>query len=430
LKPHPDILLQRLRGHPECFLTRKWQNLILDTMKAFKIVSIIFVGLWLAACSHTSTPSPPDSTKQEAPENKPADSPASPAGAESKPQETRETPEAGRTASEDAARPRLEEAGKDTATGKTSSPDTAASKPPQRTQEASETGRKDSADAAGPRQEETGEKAGAKRTTAPSTANAKLEKARENLRISQATEKRIAAELEQLKKSGTASAEDIRDYEIYHERVQAMVAENRKIVQKMEAAAARHSSDQQTPSNAAASGKQEKLMDPDIPEEQTRDEVATLDRELNASLNEFDEKLLRELDTIRDESADKMRDLAEEAAAAAKRLRKRLKEAESEGSGGNDQEKSESSEDADPAETDKQAGKRAETAGSGQETASDGSSRGGGKGPQKDQPRRHEGAEDDDIVARQLREAAENETDPVLKEKLWKEYEEYKKNQS
>ena len=37
--------------------------------------------------------------------------------------------------------------------------------------------------------------------------------------------------------------------------------------------------------------------------------------------------------------------------------------------------------------------------------------------------------EDDDIVARQLREAAENETDPELKEKLWKEYDEYKKNQ-
>jgi len=33
--------------------------------------------------------------------------------------------------------------------------------------------------------------------------------------------------------------------------------------------------------------------------------------------------------------------------------------------------------------------------------------------------------EDEDIVARQLREAAENETDPVLREKLWKEYEAY-----
>ena len=35
---------------------------------------------------------------------------------------------------------------------------------------------------------------------------------------------------------------------------------------------------------------------------------------------------------------------------------------------------------------------------------------------------------DDDIVARRLRRAAEQETDPELKEKLWKEYEEYEKS--
>ena len=35
---------------------------------------------------------------------------------------------------------------------------------------------------------------------------------------------------------------------------------------------------------------------------------------------------------------------------------------------------------------------------------------------------------DDDVVARRLRKAAEVETDPELKEKLWKEYVEYKKN--
>src|SRR5262249_44495492 len=35
---------------------------------------------------------------------------------------------------------------------------------------------------------------------------------------------------------------------------------------------------------------------------------------------------------------------------------------------------------------------------------------------------------DDDIVSRRLRKAAEQETDPELKEKLWKEYAEYKKN--
>ena len=37
-----------------------------------------------------------------------------------------------------------------------------------------------------------------------------------------------------------------------------------------------------------------------------------------------------------------------------------------------------------------------------------------------------DGGIDDDIVARQLREAAEKETDPVLKEKLWAEYRKYK----
>jgi hypothetical protein len=37
---------------------------------------------------------------------------------------------------------------------------------------------------------------------------------------------------------------------------------------------------------------------------------------------------------------------------------------------------------------------------------------------------------DDDIVARQLREAAENEKDPELREKLWDEYRKYKKTQN
>ncbi len=34
---------------------------------------------------------------------------------------------------------------------------------------------------------------------------------------------------------------------------------------------------------------------------------------------------------------------------------------------------------------------------------------------------------DDDIVAKRLRKAAEEETDPELKERLWKEYNDYKK---
>jgi hypothetical protein len=56
-----------------------------------------------------------------------------------------------------------------------------------------------------------------------------------------------------------------------------------------------------------------------------------------------------------------------------------------------------------------------------------GGANGSGKGPST-APAEAGGGEDDDIVARQLREAAEKETDPELREKLWKEYVEYKKS--
>ena len=48
---------------------------------------------------------------------------------------------------------------------------------------------------------------------------------------------------------------------------------------------------------------------------------------------------------------------------------------------------------------------------------------GGGPPTPPDIPDGH----DDDIIARQLREAAENEADPKLREKLWEEYRKYKK---
>jgi hypothetical protein len=49
----------------------------------------------------------------------------------------------------------------------------------------------------------------------------------------------------------------------------------------------------------------------------------------------------------------------------------------------------------------------------------------GGKGGGNTPPGVGSG-ENDDLVARQLREAAEKETDPELREKLWKEYIDYK----
>ncbi|MGD8524385.1 MAG: hypothetical protein PVF56_24770 [Desulfobacterales bacterium] len=265
-------------------------------------------------------------------------------------------------------------------------------------------------------------------------AKSRLAQARENLLISQATEKRIATQLEQVKKSGNASPEVIKDYEIYLARVQAMVAENQKIVNDMEAAYSRYAAakNQSTPTSE---GETDKLPDEPIPEEQSVDELAALDRELDESLSEFDELLLKELDLIRAKSAEKMRDLAEEAAEAAKRLREKGIDIERSSS-------SESSEESEQKEAAEKEGTRADPAESGTEKQKDTEKDNGGKEEaagkiseeagqgSTGERKSYGGGEDDDIVARQLREAAENETDPELKEKLWKEYEAYKKNTS
>jgi hypothetical protein len=50
-----------------------------------------------------------------------------------------------------------------------------------------------------------------------------------------------------------------------------------------------------------------------------------------------------------------------------------------------------------------------------------------GQGPSTT-PKNIPDGRDDDVIARQIREAAEKETDPELRDKLWKEYIEYKKN--
>jgi hypothetical protein len=128
------------------------------------------------------------------------------------------------------------------------------------------------------------------------------------------------------------------------------------------------------------------------------------------------------MDEIRAESAGKMQDLARDAAEAAKRLREKGLDA-----GGSE---SESIGQADEQEQKPESG---QDYGSSGETADSATASGSGAG-KTDQgsarsEKRRAGYEDDDIVARQLREAAEKETDPELKEKLWKEYEEYKKNQ-
>jgi len=260
-----------------------------------------------------------------------------------------------------------------------------------------------------------------------------LESARKDLRISIATEEQIASELAKLKKSGDASPDIVEYYELYLSRVQAMVDENRKVVAKIEALNARYDI-RKAPDGPAYSDDTEAMMNPAIPEEEVVDEVVALDRQLDSSLAQFDGMLLKELDLIRAKSSERMRDLAEEAAAAAKRLRDQGIEIDTdfeEESVESGQESTQAQKkveiDEDASETGKE-NKSEEDKDDSELTARD-PSREAVEGA-GNHPKNRYDPKDDDIVARQLREAAEEETDPELRKKLWKEYEHYKKNKS
>lgn len=379
-------------------------------IKSFVLCAAILSGLWVVACKTTPTPSQPAAqkpqTQKPAETGQPTSSNSTPTARPAATQESKTD----QNASPEVSEPKSKETKGKAPADQTVSQASGAAKP-----------------------QETDKNLGEPQTTAASAAKSGLEKARDDLRISQATEKRIASELEQLKRSQNASAEEIRNYETYLERVQAMVAENRKTVAKMEAAYAEHSSGKESSETSAPSELQQ-LSNPAIPEENAPDQVAELDRQLNASLSEFDAALLKKMEAIETESSAKMRDLAQQAAEAAKHLKEKgeasstdqskASEEESKPGEQNGKDKPAQQGGKDSSETQKspqtEQGKGDKTVAAGNSTA------GGGPGPQDAGSRYSK--EDDDIVARQLREAAEKETDPELKAKLWKEYETYKKN--
>ena len=259
-----------------------------------------------------------------------------------------------------------------------------------------------------------------------------LESVRKDLRISIATKERITSDLIELKKSGDASPDIIEDYELYLDRVETMVAEKRKLVKKMEALDARHAI-QKPLGRSKHTDDTSAMVNPSIPGEQVVDEVAALDRQLDSSLAEFDEMLLKELDLIRAKSSERMQDLAEEAAAAVKRLRDKgieintdVQEASAESEQGSIKEQKQSDTEEDASETGKES--QSEERKDDTELTAQDRFREGVEGSKR-HPRNRYDPKDDDIVARQLREAAEGETDPELRKKLWEEYEQYKKNQ-
>ena len=269
----------------------------------------------------------------------------------------------------------------------------------------------------------------------------RLATARLELEIGLATEQRILNELDRYRASGDASPDRIALYETYLDRVRQLTEEKRKRVRQLEQA-------QRRPGPAGSSQTPADPTPPamDVPEDRELDELRALQRELDQSIAAFDDMLLTESELARVQSDLKMQQLAQEAAQAARGLR------EADGGGGEGSEDSatgmesgtsssgggdETGETSEAEGMEGEEGETGETAQEGgrQETG-DGryrdksaaqSSSGQGKDAAAGAAGQSTAGQDDDIVARQLREAAEKETDPVLKEKLWKEYHDYKK---
>jgi hypothetical protein len=150
---------------------------------------------------------------------------------------------------------------------------------------------------------------------------------------------------------------------------------------------------------------------------QTPDERrAAIDRRLEGSLGTFDETLRKEQKTAAEEKD------AHEASTAGSAESEQT-DAKGEGSEGGsakpENPPAEASEPGRKADGPSRPGDLKSDQSSGSGTAPKGT--GGSAGNIPD-------GSDDDIVAKRLRKAAEQETDPELKEKLWKEYIDYKKN--
>ncbi len=159
----------------------------------------------------------------------------------------------------------------------------------------------------------------------------------------------------------------------------------------------------------------------DISTERSREEgtAAMLDQ-LHSALSKFDEQLLKEQEKIKAQTP--RVDSAQEVASATESMGET-------GEGETGEGESEQT-DTEPAETDAtmQAGEEDDGEQQEQRTAGRTQSTIGSpdqsdtRGIPDDVP----DGSDDDVVARQLREAAEKETDPELKKKLWEEYKRYK----
>ncbi len=271
---------------------------------------------------------------------------------------------------------------------------------------------------------------------APVASGSDLSRARENVRISEEAAARIRQRLDELRMDPTASLEELATYEEYLARIEAQLEEQKRRLQVLQPRAAGSGSGKTRARSATAGRRPDVRVTPVMTEQ---DDVRALDSRLDESLSAFDEKLLQEVETVTDQAA------ASGSGGGGDR------DGEMMGSTGSGQEGGQGQQGA---------GGASQSGSSGQKTASrSGAETGAGKerGEQMETASREKGlgvrsgeysspgngapgsgrapadipdGSDDDIVARQIREAAERETDPELRKKLWEEYRRYKSGAS
>ena len=152
-------------------------------------------------------------------------------------------------------------------------------------------------------------------------------------------------------------------------------------------------------------------------EKTPQEQIAALDSMLNAGLGEYDEKLLREQERIKAKSPNN-------------NMGNGNGDGGSDGEGQQGEGDSSGDSEGEGQQSGGQMGGDQQAGDAGDRESGgpvDNSDSGGDKGQDTDTPNDIPDGSDDDVVARQLREAAEKETDPELKAKLWEEYRRYKR---
>ena len=243
---------------------------------------------------------------------------------------------------------------------------------------------------------------------------------------------RVRNRLHELQRSPQPDPKQIAEHQRYLERLEAQIAARRQAMGAGKAYG---------PGSAARTRPVLPRMAPPpriqvAPELTETDEVAKLDSRLNTSLGAFDDMLLQEVELLSEGSASRR-----SGGKPGGRGASGTGEAEEQGSGssagaGSTGQEGSTGDSASGTSGDRKGERHTTTA---TRTGAGATVLGGGKSGKDSRgassgrgqvPADIPDGRDDDVVARQIREAAENETDPALREKLWDEYRKYKQGAS